>query len=91
MRMTPSRLATLSRVSISVGVGRYVRQTPAPIGYNYEPGRSGTLWLKVLNMLIPVAPRARYSLASRRSTASPPSPPSPPSPKQVLFLRGNLP
>ena len=36
----------------------YVCQTPALIGYYYEPGRSGTLWLQVRNMLIPVIPES---------------------------------
>ena len=61
----------------------YVRQTPALIGYYYEPGRSGTLWLQVRNMLIPVFPESLLLPRVALDSFPPPSPPSPPSPLPI--------
>jgi len=50
-----------AQVSARVGVGMYVRQTPALIGYYYEPGR-GAVWHVMAEsaeyMLIPVIPES---------------------------------
>jgi hypothetical protein len=73
----------VAQVSARVGVGMYVRQTPALIGYYYEPGRSGTLWLQVRNMLIPVFPESLLLPRVALDSFPPPSPPSPPSPLPI--------